>query len=909
MCPAVGLMERYAAGRPLGFDARLGWVERVSHVSDPDRSRRVASAGAAGALTAACFVLATWIRQLYPFGPTSRNINDLGAQFVPMHAHLHRLLTGGTPSDWSVNWSSGLGVPFLPEYGTYLASPFAFLVALFPVTHIDLAVFVITTTKYAAAAAAMVVFLQVLGRGPRSWCIPLAVGYALSGWAMDDASYVPMWIDGLIALPVIGCALIWRTRGQHPVLAPVIVAVMWWSNFYTAWMASLGAGVIVVTLLTSDESSEHRALPALGRAFATGMLGILLAAPLLVPTFLAARAAPASPPRTFVPKPWHDLAARSLPATEGVGISPSLSITGPVLLLGLAWLFRRDVGGRRRLVWFLAAAGLVFSLQWAPTHLVWHGFDVPNGSPYRQAFVVSGFAVVMAWQHVRHGLRIPSLLGGTATLLVIAAAAVPSDLTTTLTWVLLTAGVIAVLVAAAAERLRPQTWRVPVVVVLLMVCVDATLTAVTVDEIRATRISAYPVVGPDHHQAMATTASTSSWPRSRTTVGGAGPNGPMLVGANGMDYYSSVIPADISATLRALGASWSGYRRAVYDPGDPFLDAVLGIRTRVQLGSAQTATDVTPVAPMARLVRMPVPQSPESTWERRDALADAPLHTAPDVSVQGVATSVDEETGDVMLDGPDNPLTVTLTALCPRGSEVVFHAPAVAGSAQLDDEPAVALLPLTAVGPGTVRGGPAVHLGVTTTGDVRVTLVTLPGALLPAEPLGCYDRAALETAVEEMTGATTLAIEGARVEGRFGPEHAAARVVVAVPSHRGWSCTGGTTDVAGMLATTLDGSGAFHCRFVPPGLWLGGSLGAAAGFVLLLLGRRHLMGDDVVRSPLGLEEDPADVLPDDTKEDQLDTAQQSHGREQGHVPRHVDTETQGPDQQPRDVDQRSTDDE
>ena len=44
-------------------------------------------------------------------------------------------------------------------------------------------------------------------------------------------------------------------------------------------------------------------------------------------------------------------------------------------------------------------------MQIAFTHEVWHGFDSPNGSPFRQAFVVAGMLVILGWMSIAAGLR------------------------------------------------------------------------------------------------------------------------------------------------------------------------------------------------------------------------------------------------------------------------------------------------------------------------------------------------------------------------------------------------------------------------------------------------------------------------------------------------------------------------
>jgi len=116
---------------------------------------RQAAAGLAALVAVVMFCAADAVARSYPFGPRTRTVNDLGNQYVPFHAHLWDLLHGRADGGLLVNWQSGYGSSFLPDLGTYLTSPFALLVAVFPRDEIDLAVYVITVLKVACAAAAM----------------------------------------------------------------------------------------------------------------------------------------------------------------------------------------------------------------------------------------------------------------------------------------------------------------------------------------------------------------------------------------------------------------------------------------------------------------------------------------------------------------------------------------------------------------------------------------------------------------------------------------------------------------------------------------------------------------------------------------------------------------------------------
>ena len=252
----------------------------------PGALARLRAALLAACVTAAAFCAGDAAARQYPFGFRTRDVNDLGNQFVPFHAHLWDLLHGRADGGLLLNWQSGYGTSFLPDFGTYVSSPFALLVGVFPRDRIDLAVYVVTVLKIAAAAAATACLLLALRPG-RWWAAGLlGTSYALCGWTLMLASYDPMWLDGLLAFPLLCLVGEWARQGRRPVVSVLVVAVCWTANFYTAYIATIGAALVLAARLAAgtDPASTVRGKPAaVGRAALGTALGIGLTAPLLVP--------------------------------------------------------------------------------------------------------------------------------------------------------------------------------------------------------------------------------------------------------------------------------------------------------------------------------------------------------------------------------------------------------------------------------------------------------------------------------------------------------------------------------------------------------------------------------------------------------------------------------------------------
>ncbi|WP_416969234.1 YfhO family protein [Streptomyces sp. 4F14] len=838
------------------------------------RTRRTA-AGLAALLTLAVFCAADAIARSYPFGPRTRSVNDLGNQYLPYHAHLWDLLHGRADGGLVMNWQSGFGASFLPDFATYVSSPFALLVGVFPRDEIDLAVYVITATKTACAAAAMTWLLLTLRPGPRWAAVLLGVSYALCGWSLADASYNLMWLDGLVALPVLCLVGEWLLAGHRRVVGVLVVALAWTANFYTAYMATLGAALVLAVRLVLLAPPRRETLAVLGRAALTTALGIGLAAPLVTVVYFGSEHASPGHFSGFVPSGTEDVLARLLPTTYGFG-TPSLYVGTTALLLALALPFHRAVPSRVRWAWSGLAVLMFASMQWEPTQLAWHGFTTPQGSGYREAFVLCGFLVLAAWYGLSYGVperRALGIAGGI--LVVIGAGASGSHLVRP--FVLPIAGVAAagVLVGlwllgraergARGEREgsavghteveadsrtdnavapapkprkkfpRPLPATLAVALLLTLQLGEAAGTSAVTTRLRLAHFDNYAPWGARQTAQAEAVRSADGWPAYRTdpgreqTVG----NDPMMVGGQGAQYYSSHTSDVLYRTLTALGDGWTSGGRSLQSLDNAVTDTVFSVGARVhsppdphqdwfpQDGTGETVTrqDVPPLV----TVRPKVSERPAfgtSPYRNQELLLGTQVYTVPRATLRGT----------------------TLTARCPAGSEAYLYAPRYAGTARLEGSD------LTGRSRSDLRKKIAAmaRLGrVPASGEVRVTLAPKKASRMPGEgSVGCLDTGRLRAAADHLkaTGATKVTVDDGTIRAEL-PQGSKGIAVVAAPRIAGWRCAVGDApavpaqDFHGLVAAPLDpSSSTLTCTFHTPGLRLGLGVGALALAGTLLLG-------------------------------------------------------------------------
>ncbi|MEV7446785.1 YfhO family protein [Streptomyces sp. NPDC091204] len=773
-------------------------------MSTPHRSqhrspRRLSLSGSALAalLTAVAVGAGDAVARVFPYGSRHRSINDLGNQFVPFHAHLWDLLHGRAEGGLLFNWQSGYGTSFLPDLGTYLTSPLSVLVGLFPRADIDLAVYVVTVLKMTVAAAAMAWLLRTQRRGPWWAAGLLGASYALCGWSVIEASYNPMWLDGLIAFPLLCLTGEWALRGRRLVLAPLVVAVCWTANFYTAYMATLGAALVLVVRVVLTREGLRTRTAVIARAAGTTLLGILLAAPVLVPLFLSSGQAYPGWVKEFRPVSWADLFARLLPATYSFS-SPAVFVGTGTLLLVAALPFHRAVPVRTRLWWAGLTVAVALSLQWAPTHLAWHLFATPNGSPYRQTFVLAGIVVIAAWTGLAAGLpRPPALAAGAALLAAAALWSRGSTLGTDWGYALFAGGL--ALAGAAWWALRHRRLVLPAAGLLAAVLLaQAAATTAYGHKGKLGGLDDYPSWGAAHTARAEALAGAEGWPAYRTDPSrpALSGNDPMLLGGEGGSYYSSHTPEVFTRTMVALGAGWTSRGRNVQSIDNPVTDALFAVGARLQPDGTVRRAEVPP------LVTTRPPGAPlsygDSPFANQELLLGARVY--------------------------EDPLA---PGVCRAGTEAYLWAPEYNATARLADGPAFRLN----------GNAPRNRAALQPMGVSRGT----PSALVfdaapPARwTLSCLDRARLDGAVAVLraTAATSLHVEPSRIRAEL-PAGATGTAVLSVPAIAGWTCNGRPAAAhLGLVALPLDGrTTLLSCSFRPPGLVPGA---AAAGLALVVL--------------------------------------------------------------------------
>jgi hypothetical protein len=774
--------------------------------------RRPGAESAAALLAAlaamAAFCIGTAKLNTYPFGSRGRAINDLGNQFVPFHAHLWDLMHGAPGAgDLLFNWNSGYGVPFLGDFLTYLANPFSWLTYFFPRDEVDLPVFLTTLLSIGLAAAVMTAFLRRLHPGSPWLRALLGTGYGTCAWALNDASADPMWLWGLVAIPMLGIVLDRALRGPlRPggwIGGSLLVALAWFGNFYTASMASLCAVLVFLVRLWLAGGDRREKFRALLRAAALMATGLVLALPVLLVCLKSSRlAVPGGVTGYKILNPL-DFAGQLLPGTRATYGVPYVAIGMLGLVLILAFPFMRRIRGLERTLWCGLLLVVAASFVWKPTILLWQGFAIPNGSPYREAFVLSALGTMVAWLALARRPRPLELLGGAVLTAVVALVAATRPDTNKYSWTAVlgfgTLTLLALLALHLARGLRSprrRRWALrgtgAVLGVLVLGCSTLSVYGINALRNRVPFFAPHVTMDAASEAAHRSLLATDTWPKARTESGPHlfADNDPLLLGGEGGAYYSSYVPERSARTLQGLGAGWYIQGRHLLTFDDPVGRAIMGVSSYLvtaphTAGTVRHIAAAPPVVTLRPGAALDGTAVDSSVFARQERVLGSTVWSVPALTrVAGPATTAGAG-GTWHLPAPAKGAPWTaFTARCAPGRLVYVHLPWFSGQLRADGVTyrADGVRPMT--DNGMLPAG-AVPAG----GVVRLELAGSGAQDIPRHPVGCLDRTALDRAVagRRATGPVAVTAGGHTIGATFR-SGSTGTAVIAVPAVEGWTC-------------------------------------------------------------------------------------------------------------------------
>lgn len=551
---------------------------------------------AAFCLPVILMLLAFLVMGIYPAGENQIAVIDMYHQYVPFLGELQSKLQSGGSLFYT--WNGAGGSNFWNLLAYYGASPLNLILVLFPKKFLMEGVTLILLLKIGLAGSTMAVYLRAIvwEKDKRSADISLvgfATLYALCSYVMAYYWCI-MWMDAVALLPLCILGLHKILDGRSGVFYTVCLALVVFINYYMAIMVCifiLFYYPVLYFIKVQGESAGHF-FKTTGRAVGYSLLGVLMSAVMLLPTWMSMQStyyiSADMPEKTELYNDLLDVLNQMLPNAELTyreGL-PNLYCGMFVVILLVFYWISRTIPLREKLLNGAFLVFLIFSLNINKLDFIWHGFHFPNQLPYRYTFMICFLLIAMAYQvfqrvdeiRVSH-LWILLAAGGGYYLLaqkILTEHIKDLDLFvySGLAWLAL---YVAILLLYKKGRLPKNL--LLILTVILLTCEMASNTCTSIDQVGTTQRSNYYANEADIAKLVKKTEGTDDRFGRTEMNDNYILNCPAMYHYKGISQFSSSLNANATALMEHIGVEGAPDKnRFNYNQTDPVTNAMLNIR-------------------------------------------------------------------------------------------------------------------------------------------------------------------------------------------------------------------------------------------------------------------------------------------------------------------------------------------
>lgn len=340
--------------------------------------------------------------KVHPWGDNSVLVLDLNGQYVYYYEALRDAFWGDGSIIYS--WNRNLSGEMFGIFAYYLASPFMIIICILPRTMMCGAIELIQLLKIGTAAVTFAFFIRKSYTPKKITTVIFSTCYALMTYMVVELMD-PMWLDGLIYLPLI-CYGIAKLIDKGKILYLIIpLALMFVSHFYIGYMVGFfTAFYFLYYLFTTKTKQTVRSIIISILKFAcSALIAVMLACIIIIPVYkslslgkLEFSVADFSLRSQFNALDFFTkLFPMSYDTVRPEGL-PMIFCGTLTLIMTPLFFLNKKIGLKQKLGLGALATLLFVSMYIAPIDIAWHGFQVPNWLPYRYSFAFSFVLLIMA---------------------------------------------------------------------------------------------------------------------------------------------------------------------------------------------------------------------------------------------------------------------------------------------------------------------------------------------------------------------------------------------------------------------------------------------------------------------------------------------------------------------------------
>lgn len=329
---------------------------------------------------------------VYPIGQKSVLALDLNAQYVSYFDYMYDVL-GGKESIF-YTWSGTLSGEFFGTFAYYLASPFNFIIWLFPREFITEGVMVMLLVKSGAVGLSAAFYLKKHRGFSDYTTILFSVMFALCGYFVAH-TINPMWLDGLVALPLVIMSVERICQKHGFLLYTLSVLYIFIANYYIGYMVGIFSALYAVYYVSSRKIGGVKDyFRAVGVYTASSVSAILMSCAVIIPAFKSLQNGKLGhkPDFSFVENfNIADSFIKLFPGTydtERPDGLPMLYCGTLALIFVLIYFMCKKIPAQQKIAGGFLLGVMTLCMYIKPVDMLWHGGQVPVWMPYRYSFTV-----------------------------------------------------------------------------------------------------------------------------------------------------------------------------------------------------------------------------------------------------------------------------------------------------------------------------------------------------------------------------------------------------------------------------------------------------------------------------------------------------------------------------------------
>lgn len=340
--------------------------------------------------------------KVHPWGDNSVLVLDLNGQYVYYYEALRDAFWG--KASFIYSWNRNLSGEMFGIFGYYLLSPFMLIICLLPRTMMCGAIEIIQLLKIGTAAVTFAFFIRKSYKPKNITVIIFSTCYALMTYMVVELMD-PMWLDGLIYLPLI-CFGVGKLIDKGKTLYLIIpLALMFIAHFYIGYMVGIFTAFYFLYYLftTKTNQTAKSVLISVLKFACSAVIAVMLACVVLIPVYksLSLGKLEFSTPDFSLRSQFNalDFFTKLFPMSydtvrpEGL---PMIFCGTLTLIMVPLFFLNKKIGLKQKIGLGALALVLFVSMYIAPIDIAWHGFQVPNWLPYRYSFAFSFVLLLMA---------------------------------------------------------------------------------------------------------------------------------------------------------------------------------------------------------------------------------------------------------------------------------------------------------------------------------------------------------------------------------------------------------------------------------------------------------------------------------------------------------------------------------